>query len=66
MANYDDLFTGDGEQIDVSGVAVSTDGIELTDRNLFAAIREAREPDSSLAQGLDAMVTLDRLERCLW
>ena len=65
VANYDDLYTGDGEQIDVSEVALSTDGIELADREFFAAIQEGREPNSSLAQGLDAMVTLDRLERCL-
>ncbi len=65
VANYDDLFTGDGERIDVSDVAVSTDGIELADREFFSAIREGREPNSSLAQGLDAMVTLDRLERRL-
>lgn len=65
VANYDDLFTGDGEQIDVSDVAVSTDGIELADREFFAAIQEGREPNSSLAQGLDAMVTLDRLEQAL-
>jgi len=62
IANYDDLFTGDGEQIDVSTVAVSTDGIELADREFFAAIREQREPNSSLAQGLAAMQTLHRLE----
>ncbi len=65
VANYDDLFKGDGEQIDVSDVAVGTDGIELADREFFAAIREGREPNSSLAQGLGAMVTLDRLERRL-
>ena len=65
VANYDDLFTGDGEQIDVSDIAVSTDGIELADREFFAAIKEQREPNSSLAQGLDAMVTLDRLEKQL-
>ncbi|NKC00640.1 MAG: oxidoreductase [Pseudomonadales bacterium] len=65
VANYDDLFTGDGEQIDVNDVAVSSDGIELADREFFAAIREGREPNSSLAQGLDAMVTLDRLEQAL-
>ena len=65
IANYDDLFTGDGEQIDVSDVAVSTDGIELADREFFGAIREGREPNSSLAQGLGAMETLDRLERQL-
>ncbi|MGK0221506.1 MAG: 2-hydroxy-4-carboxymuconate semialdehyde hemiacetal dehydrogenase [Limisphaerales bacterium] len=65
VANYDDLFTGDGEQIDVSDVASSTDGIELADREFFTAIREAREPNSSLAQGLDAMITLDRIEQQL-
>jgi 2-hydroxy-4-carboxymuconate semialdehyde hemiacetal dehydrogenase len=65
VANYDDLFTGDGEQIDVSEVALSTDGIELADREFLAAIREDREPNSSLAQGLGAMRTLDRLERAL-
>ena len=63
VANYDDLFTGDGEQIDVSDVAVSTDGIELADREFFSAIREGREPNSSLAQGLGAMETLHRLEQ---
>jgi len=65
VANYDDLFTGEGEQIDVSEVAVSTDGIELADREFIAAIREGREPNSSLTQGLGAMRTLDRLERSL-
>ena len=65
VANYDDLFTGDGEQIDVSGVAVSTDGIELADREFLAAICEGREPNSSLAQGLPAMRTLDLMERQL-
>ena len=62
IANYDDLFTGDGEQIDVATMALSTDGIELADREFFAAIREQREPNSSLAQGLAAMQTLHRLE----
>ena len=65
IANYDDLFTGDMRQIDVSGVAESFDGIELADREFFAAIREGREPNSSLAQGLDAMRTLDRMEQQL-
>ena len=65
VANYDDLFTGDGEQIDVTGVAVSNDGIELADREFIAAIQEGREPNSSLAQGLYAMRTLDRMERQL-
>ena len=65
VASYDDLYDGHGGQIDVSGVAVSTDGIELADREFFAAIRDGREPNSSLAQGLSAMRTLDRLEHQL-
>ena len=65
VASYDDLFTGEGEQIDVSQVAVSSDGIELADREFFSAIREKRTPNSSLAQGLEAMTTLDRMERLL-
>ena len=65
VANYDDLFDGHGEPVDLTGVAVSTDGIEIADREFFAAIRESREPNSSLAQGLSAMRTLDRLERAL-
>ncbi|MYE82191.1 MAG: Gfo/Idh/MocA family oxidoreductase [Gammaproteobacteria bacterium] len=65
VASYDDLFDGHGEPVDLTGVAVSTDGIELAGREFFAAIREGREPNSSLAQGLCAMRTLDRLERAL-
>lgn len=65
VANYDDLFDGHGEPVDLTGVAVSTDGIELADREFFAAIREGREPNSSLVQGLPAMRTLDRLEQAL-
>ena len=65
VANYDDLFAGDGAQIDVSGVAESRDGIELADREFFAAIREGRAPNSSFAQCLDAMRTLDRMGRLL-
>ena len=63
VANYDDLFTGDGEQINVRADGVTTDGIELADREFFTAIRDGREPNSSLAQGIDAMRTLDRLEQ---
>jgi 2-hydroxy-4-carboxymuconate semialdehyde hemiacetal dehydrogenase len=40
-------------------------GIELQDRGIFAAIREGREPNASLAQCLPAMKTLDRLEKQL-
>ena len=52
IARYDDLFNGKDEKIDVSQVAVSMNGIELQDREFFAAIRERRQPNSSLAQVL--------------
>ena len=52
LARYDDLFNGKDEQIDVSHVDVSMNGIELQDREFFAAIREGREPNSSVASVL--------------
>ena len=52
IARYDDLFNGKEEKLDVSKVAVSMNGIELQDREVFAAIREGREPNASVAQGL--------------
>jgi 2-hydroxy-4-carboxymuconate semialdehyde hemiacetal dehydrogenase len=65
VAYYDDLVDGDQKPIDLSKVDVSMNGIELQDREFFAAIREKREPNSSVAQCLPAMRTLDRLERSL-
>jgi 2-hydroxy-4-carboxymuconate semialdehyde hemiacetal dehydrogenase len=65
IARYDELLDGKNNPIDVSKVDVSTNGIELQDREFFAAIREDREPNSSLAQCLPAMQTLGRLERQL-
>jgi 2-hydroxy-4-carboxymuconate semialdehyde hemiacetal dehydrogenase len=63
VARYDDLFDGYDKPVDLSGVAVSNDGVELADREFIAAIREKREPNSSVAQCLPAMETLDRIER---
>jgi 2-hydroxy-4-carboxymuconate semialdehyde hemiacetal dehydrogenase len=63
VCRYDDLFDGKNNQIDVSKVDVSMNGIELQDREFFAAIREGREPNASVRQALPAMQTLDRLER---
>jgi 2-hydroxy-4-carboxymuconate semialdehyde hemiacetal dehydrogenase len=65
IARYDELVDGKNNPIDVSKVAVSMNGIELQDREFFAAIREGREPNSSVAQCLPAMRTLGRLERQL-
>ncbi len=65
IARYDDLYTGKDEKIDVSRVDVSLNGIELQDREFFAAIREGREPNASVAQVLPCYRALDRLERQL-
>ncbi len=65
VASYDDLETGHGEPVDVSGVAVSTNGIELQDREFFAAIAEGREPNSSVAQVLPCYRVLDSLQQQL-
>ena len=65
LARYDDLFTGKEEQIDVSKVAVSMNGIELQDREFFAAIKEGREPNSSVSQVLPCYKVLHNLEQQL-
>jgi 2-hydroxy-4-carboxymuconate semialdehyde hemiacetal dehydrogenase len=65
IARYDDLFTGKEEQVDVSNVDVSMNGIELQDREFIAAIREGREPNSSVAQVLPCYRILDQLEKQL-
>jgi 2-hydroxy-4-carboxymuconate semialdehyde hemiacetal dehydrogenase len=62
IARYDDLFNGKEEKIDVSGVAVSMNGIELQDREFFSAIREGREPNSSVASVLPCYRVLHELE----
>ena len=65
IARYDDLYNGKEEKIDVSQVAVSMNGIELQDREFFAAIREGREPNASIAQVLPCYRVLHQLEQQL-
>ncbi len=65
IARYDDLVNGKEEPIDVSKVDVSMNGIELQDREFIAAIREGREPNSSVAQVLDCYRVLNDLEKQL-
>ncbi|MDI1267478.1 MAG: Gfo/Idh/MocA family oxidoreductase [Polaromonas sp.] len=65
IARYDDLFNGKEEKIDVSQVDVSMNGIELQDREFFAAIREGREPNSSVAKVLPCYQVLHDLEQQL-
>jgi 2-hydroxy-4-carboxymuconate semialdehyde hemiacetal dehydrogenase len=64
-AYYDDLADGKKNPIDLSKVDVSMDGIEIEDREFVAAIKEKREPNSSLAQVLPAMRVLGRLEQII-
>jgi 2-hydroxy-4-carboxymuconate semialdehyde hemiacetal dehydrogenase len=74
IARYDDLVRArevDGEvngkedKIDVSKVARSMNGIELQDREFFAAIEEDREPNASVAQVMPCYEVLHRLEQQL-
>jgi 2-hydroxy-4-carboxymuconate semialdehyde hemiacetal dehydrogenase len=65
VARYDDVVDGHDKPIDVSQVAISTDGIELQDRELVAAIREGREPSTSVRACLPTMQTLHRIEQTL-
>ena len=65
IARYDDLFNGKDEKIDVSQVDVSMNGIELQDREFFAAIKEGREPNSSVAQVFNCYQVLHDLEQQL-
>jgi 2-hydroxy-4-carboxymuconate semialdehyde hemiacetal dehydrogenase len=65
IARYDDLVTGKEEPVDLAGVAVSNNGIELQDREFIAAIREGREPNSSVAQVIDCYRVIGELAASL-
>lgn len=65
IARYDELVNGREEPIDVSGVAVSMNGIELQDREFVAAIREGRQPLSSVADVLDCYRVIGELAASL-
>jgi 2-hydroxy-4-carboxymuconate semialdehyde hemiacetal dehydrogenase len=69
IARYDDLWqsTKDGKEdkIDVSKVDVSMNGIELQDREFFAAIQQGREPNSSVTKVLPCYEVLHELEQQL-
>jgi 2-hydroxy-4-carboxymuconate semialdehyde hemiacetal dehydrogenase len=65
IARYDDLFNGKEEKIDVSTVDVSMNGIELQDREFFAAIQDGREPNAGVRQVLPCYEILHRLDQQL-
>ncbi|SEK02614.1 4-carboxy-2-hydroxymuconate semialdehyde dehydrogenase [Sphingobium sp. AP50] len=62
IARYDDLVNGKEEPVDLAGVAVSNNGIELQDREFISAIREGRDPNSSVAKVFDCYRVLGELE----
>ena len=65
IARYDDLVDGNENPIDVTNVDVSMNGIELQDREFFAAIEAGREPNSSVAEVLECYRVLDEVEQQL-
>jgi len=65
LAVYDDLFDGKQNQIDVSDVDVSMNGIELQDREFITAIKQGREPNASVSQLMPTMEIMDQAERLL-
>jgi len=66
LARYDDLYTGKDEPVDLSSVDVpSNNGIELQDREFIAAIREGREPNSSVAGTIDCYRVIGELAASL-
>ena len=65
IARYDDLVDGYEKPIDLSGVAVSNNGIELIDREFVAAVKEGREPNGSFANVAASMRVLGEIEKIL-
>ena len=63
LARYDDLYDGHENQIDLSDVAVSNNGIELIDREFIDAIKTGRRPNGDARDVVSAMNTLDRIEK---
>ncbi len=65
IARYDDLVDGYENAIDVSGVDVSMNGIELQDREFLAAIEENRESRASIGRVIDCYRALNEVEQRL-
>ena len=65
VARYDDLVTGHNEPIDVFSQAVSSDGIELQDREFVRALQERDEPNASIASVMGCYRVLGALQEQL-
>ena len=63
VARYDDLYDGRENQINLLDVAMSNNGIEMIDREFISAIKEGRTPNGSVHDTLNAMRTLDQIEK---
>lgn len=63
IARYDDLVNGKEEPVDLSGVAVSNNGIELINREFLSAIEEGRTPNGSFEQILPTMEVMHKIEQ---
>lgn len=62
IARYDDLVDGREQAVDLSCVDVPSDnGIALQDREFVAAIREGREPSSSVARVIECYRVIGEL-----
>ena len=62
IAKYDELITGNDDQIDVSGIDISNNGIELQDRDFLYCIRDGCEPRASIKNVLPCYRLLKNLE----
>ena len=65
VVRYDDLVTGAGAPVDLTGVASSMNGIVLQDREFISAIEQSREPEAGIGRVIACYRTLDKLERQL-
>ncbi len=63
IARYDDLLDGNEMPIDVSDMDVSSNGIELQDREFITAIKEGREPNASVGKVLECYRVLEQVEQ---
>lgn len=65
IARYDELTNGMGESLDLDLPEPVLSGVARQDREFFAAIREGREPNASVASVLPCYQLLDQLSRQL-
>lgn len=65
IARYDELTNGMGESLDLDLPEPALSGVARQDREFFAAIRERREPNASVASVLLCYRVLDQLARQL-